>query len=106
MAKRAHRRFDALNKYRKEIAAGHLPVVDSTTTATNMGQIQAKPVVDSSTVKLKKVAKPPFLVVGDSTAHIDNTMGKGEATCWEERPRGDSEGSVRQYIWASPKLAA
>lgn len=80
--KRATRRLKVLAKYRKDKSSGRLPVVDSTTTTAKSAQFGAAAVVDSSTAKAETDANPPFRVGGDSSTHIDNTMGSGVLAWW------------------------
>lgn len=81
-SKRADKRLRALARYRKEAAAGRLPVVNFTTIGAKMPHIGASAVVKSTTANPESDAIPPFLVVGDSTTHIDDTMGRGLVGWW------------------------
>lgn len=80
--KRADKRLRALARHHKANAAGRLPVVDFTTTGVDMALNQGGAVVDSTTPKSENDAKPPFVVVGDSTTHIDDTRGSAVRSWW------------------------
>jgi hypothetical protein len=81
-SKRSDRRLRAIAQYRKDAGAGRLPVVDTTTTEAIMTQNHIEPVVDTTTAKSKTGAIPPFVVVVETTAHIDTTMGRGGLGWW------------------------
>ncbi len=82
-AARADRRLRTLAKHRKDVAAGNLPVVESTTMEGEMPRNVVAPVVESTTLKSRKLGNQPFPRVVDSTAHIDNTMGMVASAWWQ-----------------------
>lgn len=96
--KRANRRADqrlrALDKYRKDAAAGKMPVVDSTTMGLIAPQIGGAPVVDFTTASSRTNGNAPFSIVRDSTTHIDDTMGRGGSGWWSS----DAEAQIRGQI--------
>lgn len=107
-SKRADKRLRALATYRKDIVAGRLPVVETTTTEAKMGKKSVAPVEKITTANPANDANPPFVVVGDSTAHIDVTRGRGSSWWW----RSDTEAMIgvqlamlATLIQNRPKLA-
>ena len=74
--KRAEQRAEAIKRWRKAQSENRLPVVDFTTTTLERQDSRPSPVVDFTTAILRNGGKQPISVVGDSTTHIDSTMGR------------------------------
>ena len=76
--KRAQQRLNAMARWKKAKSQNRFPVVDSSTTAPDAPPKEGGAVVDSSTAIPERDAKPPFVVVGESSTHTAVTT----AWCW------------------------
>ena len=88
-SKRADRRLRALDRHRKDIASGRLPVVESTTMEAILPKFMLNPVVKSTTVKSETRANLRKPVVVESTTHIDTTMGSAGVGWWKSQVEAD-----------------
>lgn len=73
--RRASRGLLALKAYRKAQSENKMPVVDFSTMQAEPAIFPNATVVDSSTANKGNDAIQPFAIVGDSSTHIDSTMG-------------------------------
>lgn len=96
--KRADKRLEALARHRKDLATGRLPVVNFTTTEAIMPNPTPDPVVDFTTARAENNAIPPFVVGGDSTTHIHDTMGRGGLGWWATDCEAQLAGQILHLI--------
>lgn len=92
--KRVLTRNEAMERWRKAQSENRLPVVNFTTTESEMTQNAPATVGDSTTANSESDAKPPFSVVGDSTAHTDVTRGSGFSAWWMSKSEANLTGQI------------
>jgi hypothetical protein len=81
--KRADKRQRALARYRKDLDANRLPVVDSTTIEAEMPDPTPNAVMETTTASVTPIRKSPAAPVVDSTAHTSVTMPPAGIGWWE-----------------------
>lgn len=99
-AKRADRRLRALAAYRKGMATGKFPVVESTTLEAQM-DVRDNPSVGETTTEISGNGQISLVVdVVDSTAHIDDTRGMAASPWWQSDAERQIWGKYLLYTWA------
>ena len=97
--RRADKRQRALARYRKDLDANRLPVVDSTTMEAEMPDPTTDAVVETTTAVVAPMRKSPITPVVDSTAHTSVTMPPACNGWWE--PEQTSKIFARMVFYAS-----